>query len=80
MSITKVMINLDDKLENRYDELIKIFDNKLSIKLISLKFLEIYNSLKPNIPLLNNLVSFLVNYNKDKIMYFDEIKYWSGCI
>lgn len=73
MNILKVKINLDEKIDNRYSELIKQFD----IKYISKQFLEIYNSLKPNIPFLNNLVSGLVNLHKDKIMYFDEIKYWS---
>jgi len=73
MNISKVKINLDEKIDNRYSELIK----KFNIKYISKQFLQIYNSLKPNIPFLDNLVSGLVIIHKDKIMYFDEIKYWS---
>jgi len=73
MSVPKVKINLDEKIENRYLELIDLFD----IKTISKEFLQIYNSLKPNIPSFDNLISGLVNLHKDKIMFFDEIKYWS---
>lgn len=73
MSIPKVKINLDEKIENRYLELLNLFN----IKYISQEFLQIYNSLKPNVPFLDNIVSGLVNLHKDKIMYFDEIKYWS---
>lgn len=73
MYIPKVKINLDEKIDIRYREVVKLF----SIDLISHNFSKIYDMLKPNIPFLDTIISTLINDNKDKIMYLDEINYWS---
>jgi hypothetical protein len=68
-----LIINLDLSIEKRYENIVKLFDVKAASKNLN----EIYENFLPKIPMVNNMISLSVKANKKKIIYKDEIKYWS---
>lgn len=71
-----VIINLDLPIEKRYENVVKLFD----VKKLSQCFNNIYESFLPKIPMVNNMISLSIKANKKKIMYKDEVKYWSNIL
>jgi hypothetical protein len=71
--LSPFIINLDEEPNKRYAELVKNFN----IKKISKIFYDLYNSLKPNIIGFDALLSNLIKCHTNKIMYYDELVYWS---
>jgi len=69
-----LIINLDLPVEKRYENILKLFD----LKKIAKNLNDVYENFLPkHIPMVNNMISLSVKANKKKIMYKDEIKYWS---
>lgn len=68
-----VIIDLDEEPIKRYRQLVKKYD----IKSISKNLSDVYEDFKFNIPFFDSIISTLTSVHKDKIMYYDEIKYWS---
>ncbi len=68
-------IDLDKTVEDRYSEVIKHYTPR--IESISKKIEEIYHEYLPKIPLFNTSLNILINFHKEKILYYDEIEYWS---
>lgn len=68
-----LIINLDLPIEKRYENIVKLFD----LKKISKNLNDVYENFLPNIPMVNNMISLSIKANKKKIMYREEIKYWS---
>ena len=68
------IINLDLDVELRYEQLIKSFD----ITMIRTQFNSVYNTMVNQLPFVDTIISQLVNVNQSKIMYYDEIMYWSN--
>lgn len=69
----KIIINLDLNPNERFRQIEKEFD----LNKVKQKYEEVYEGYKPNIPFLESIISMIVNLNKDKIMFYDEIQYWS---
>ncbi len=69
----KFNINLDLEPKDRFKQLEQEFD----LNLVKQKYEEVYEGYKPNIPFLETIISMIVNLNKDKIMFYDEILFWS---
>jgi len=68
-----ITIDLDKKPAERYCQLI----SQYNIKTISKRMAQVYEDFKPEISLFDTAISTLVNLHKDKIMYYDEIEFWS---
>lgn len=68
-----VIIDLDEEPKKRYRQLVKKYD----IKSISKNLSDVYEDFKFNIPFFDTIISTLTSIHKDKIMYYDEIQYWS---
>ena len=72
-TLTPITINLDKNPKARYGNLVKNYD----IKQVSKKFTQVYEEFKLSIPFFDTIISMLITMHKDKIMYLEEIQYWS---
>jgi hypothetical protein len=66
------IIDLDQKLEKRYKKLIDFYKNK--IKKIGSKLNEIYDTY---VSCFDYVLKILVHFNQTKIIYSDELEFWS---
>ena len=67
-------INLDLEPSDRFNELIKNFD----IRIISKTINNIYDKFTSSLSIImNNIIKSIISKNIGKVMYFDEINYWS---
>jgi hypothetical protein len=69
----KFVINLDQSVELRYSQLIESFD----VKKIKNEFNNLYDQIFNSMPLMSMALNLINNIDNSKIMYYDEIKYWS---
>lgn len=71
--IPKIGINLDLEPVERYQSVIVHFN----IPKIRQKFQQLYKSYAPSFPGFESLSSFVTYLNRCRMMYFDELQYWS---
>jgi len=67
------VIDLDLLPEQRYAHVI----NQFNIEKIKVEVNKLYNDFLPKIPFINSVITHIVKSNISKMMYYDEILYWS---
>lgn len=71
------MKHFDIDLDLAPDDRFKVVERNFNFKKVKEKYEEVYESYKPTIPFFETFIRMIVSLHKDKIMFYDEIVYWS---